>query len=214
MQQKKPGLFITLEGLDGVGKTTHINFIQDYIQSKGFKTYLTREPGGTEIGESIRNLLLFNHEKINKITELFLMFASRQELISNVIIPKLNEFFIVISDRFIDSSYAYQCGGRQIDTQHIDSLISMLDGYLTPDLTILFDADINIIFERINKSTKKDRIENENLEFFNRIKSVYSELQKKNSQRIKIISTEKNIEVTQSKIIEIIDDLLIRKNLV
>ena len=212
MKKKVKGIFITLEGIDGVGKTTHLALIEKYIQSKGFKTFLTREPGGTEIGEGIRNLLLFNHNKINKITELLLMFASRQELIENIILPKLSDSYVVISDRFVDSSYAYQGGGRSIELKHISSLTCMLDGYLSPDLTILFDVDVNTVSQRINWSLNKDRIEKEDLQFFQRVRNIYLQLHAKNPERIKIISTEESIENTQLKVREVIDDLLIRMN--
>ena len=211
MNQNKLGTFITLEGLDGVGKTTHIEFIKNYIEDHGFKTFLTREPGGTEVGEKLREILLFYNETIHKNTELFLMFASRQELISNVIIPKLNENYFVISDRFLDSSYAYQGGGRKIDINHIEFLTSMLNDFYKPDLTLLFNASINNIFQRISGSTQKDRIEKENLEFFQRVQDVYFHLQQQDPARIHLISTDCSKEITQEHIKHLLDNLLNHK---
>src|SRR3990167_9734602 len=112
---KKPGLLISVEGIDGAGKSTQVNFIQSYLELMGYQVITAREPGGTEIGEKIRSILLHDHDKMQAVTELLLLFASRQELISNVIVPNLANGVCILLDRFIDSSIAYQGGGRKMD---------------------------------------------------------------------------------------------------
>jgi dTMP kinase len=191
--------FISVEGVDGSGKTTHINFIKSFIESKGYKVITTREPGGTIVGENIRDILL-KSEKMSNITELLLMFASRQELVSHIIEPALKNGICVISDRYIDASIAYQGFGREIDIKKLNKIISLLEPSLKTDLTILFDASIETCQFRLAKSRNKDRIEQEKIDFFHRVRNGYLELAKLEPNRIKIINTEQDKLLTQKQI--------------
>jgi len=193
------GFFISVEGIDGVGKSTHINFIKNLIETKGHKVITTREPGGTQIGESIRDILL-KSDSMNNITELLLMFASRQELITQVISPALNNNICVLSDRYIDASIAYQGFGRGIGTDKLDKIISLLEPQIQTDLTILFDANIDICQSRLTKNRLKDRIEQEQVEFFTKVRHGYLELAKNEPNRIKVINTQQDKSITQNQI--------------
>lgn len=201
------GLFLSVEGIDGAGKSSHVDFIKDYLHSKGLEVIKTREPGGTPIGEDIRNLLL-NSESMNQTSELLLYFASRQELIEHVIVPNLNKGICVLADRFVDSSIAYQGSGRMLGVEKVKTVYSLLEPHIEPDITFLFDAPLSIAMMRLNKERTKDRIEKESLEFFERVQNSYHKLAEENPSRIKIISTVPEISETRKKIIEQLDILL------
>lgn len=205
---QKLGLFITVEGIDGAGKSTHVDFIQSYLENKGRRVLTTREPGGTIIGEKIRDLLLHNHDKIHSTTELFLMFASRQEIISNVIIPTLENGVCVVLDRFIDSSLAYQGGGRGLGMAKVEKIISLLEPQIKPDLTFLFDVELSVAFSRLSKNKTKDRIEQENEKFFTKVQNAYHEIAKNEPQRVKVINTIQSKEKTQVELKQYLDELL------
>jgi dTMP kinase len=205
------GLFITVEGIDGVGKSTHVKFIEEYLQEKGFKTITTREPGGTDLGEQFRALLLSNKSQMHRITELLLMFASRQELIANVIAPNLNNGVCVISDRFIDASVAYQGIGRKIGIEKLNNIIALLEPQLVPDLTLLFDAPVDLTFSRVGKHVEKDRIEQEDKNFFIEVQQAYYSIAKKDEQRVKIIKTDQPKDQTRLTIIKYLDNLIAAK---
>jgi dTMP kinase len=196
---RKKSFFISVEGIDGAGKSTHISFIQNFIETKGFKVITTREPGGTKVGELIRNILL-TADSMSNITELLLMFASRQELVSQVIAPTLANGICVISDRYIDASIAYQGFGRDIGFDKLNKIISLLDPMLQTDLTILFDASIDTCQTRLNKSRSKDRIEQEQIDFFAKIRNGYLYLANKEPNRIKVVSTEQDKLATEQQI--------------
>ncbi len=201
-------LFITVDGIDGAGKSTHVDFIQRYLASKGINSITLREPGGSDFGEQIRNLLLHTEVKLHSITELLLMFASRQELLTQKIVPALNNAHSVICDRYIDASIAYQGYGREIDLVKIDKIISLLEPNLTPDLTFVFDVDLDVAQQRICSNKYKDRIERENQLFFKRVQNGYRTLAYNNPERIKLIDTNNSILDTQAKIIEYLDQLI------
>ena len=166
--------FITLEGIEGVGKSTHVEFLSACLLDKGFDVCVTREPGGTKLGEAVREILLHGDNlEISSDAELLLMFAARSQHISNVILPSLNKGEIVICDRFTDASYAYQGGGRGIDTDKIEIIEKWVHKDLTPDLTLLFDASVETGFNRLLKRGKKDRFEEEDRDFFEKIRKVY-----------------------------------------
>ena len=135
------GKFITLEGIDGAGKSSHLSFIADCVKQRGHETFTTREPGGTPLGEQLRQLLL--HEKMHADTEVLLMFASRREQLLETIQPLLDRGTWVICDRYTDSTYAYQCGGRGLPDERIGTLEQWVHGHLQPDLTFLFDAPLH-----------------------------------------------------------------------
>ena len=205
------GLFISVEGIDGAGKSTHIDFISKFLEEKGLPTITTREPGGTPLGEEIRNLLLHNHSNMHSITELCLMFASRQELIAKVIEPNLDKGICVISDRYIDASIAYQGYGRQIGSDGLDKIISLLKPQLTPDITFLFDAPLEVAYERVSKNGRKDRIEQEDQEFFMRVQNAYYTIAKNDPTRVKVISTNQLITDTHIMLSEHLQLLLKEK---
>ena len=202
------GLFISVEGIDGAGKSTHVGFIREYLQDKGFKVIVTREPGGTAMGEKVRDLLLHNHEPIHPLTELFLMFASRQELIDKVINPNLNQGVCVIADRFIDASIAYQGYGRGIGVNKLDKIISLLDPVLKTDLTFLFDVSLGLAINRVSRNKNKDRIEKEGATFFATVQNAYHAIARQDPERVKIISTDQPLAKTHLLLACYLDQLI------
>lgn len=202
------GKFITIDGVEGAGKSTQIEFICEYLKAKGIQVILTREPGGTELGESIRTLLLSNSTgDMHADTELMLMFAARNEHIQNKIIPALNQGNWVLSDRFTDSSYAYQGGGRGLDVDRISQLESWVVQDFTPDMTLLLDVPVEIGMSRVESRGKKDRIEMEKMDFFDRVRRAYIARSKEFPDRIKLIDSSQTIEHTTRQIGSILDTL-------
>lgn len=194
-------LFITLEGGEGVGKSTALAFIQNYFLEKKIDCVMTREPGGTKIGEAIRDILLNNHdEKIFPTTELLLMFAARVQHIEQIIRPALNAGKTVVSDRFTDASFAYQGGGRQIPIDQIQILSDWVQGDLQPDLTLLLDAPIAVGLMRIDARGYKDRIESEESIFFERVRNAYLARAKQFPDRFVIIKADESLKNVQAQI--------------
>lgn len=193
------GYFITIEGIEGAGKSTVIKFIEKLLREKNIDLVLTREFGGTEIAEKIRKILLDHHqEKMCPNTEILLAFAARAQHLENLIIPSLNSGKWVICDRFTDTSYAYQGAGRGIDIKKIATLETFVQGKLRPDYTFLLDLDVHIGFARVKKFRELDRIEAENIEFFQRIRSCYLERAKNEPERFIIIDAAKPLaQVTE-----------------
>jgi dTMP kinase len=200
------GYFITFEGSEGCGKTTQIEALAKAFNSMGKTVVITREPGGTLIGEKIRNLLQDPSYKneISDITELLLFCASRAELIASCIQPALDRGEIVICDRFYDSTYVYQGLGRAIEMDTVEKLNQITVGTLKPDLTILLDLDTKIGIQRAKnrQSGELDRIENESLAFFEAVRNGYLEIAKKEPARFKVIDGELNVATIQEKIWE------------
>ncbi len=202
------GKFITIDGVEGSGKSTQIDFICNYLDSKGINVILTREPGGTELGEKIRDILLSTDTKsMHADTELLLMFAARNEHINAKIIPALENGNWVLSDRFTDSSYAYQGAGRGLDIERIAQLEKWVLQDFTPDMTLLLDVPVELGMSRVESRGKKDRIELENIEFFNRVRDGYISRSRKFPKRIKLIDSAKNIEHTTEQIKAVLDSL-------
>jgi dTMP kinase len=168
------GKFITIEGIEGVGKSTNIAFIQSWLESKGIECILTREPGGTELGEQLRNLLLHGGDVSDK-AELLMMFASRAQHLQEKILPALDQGIWVLCDRFTDSTYAYQGGGRQLNLSWISQLEQLVHGEKQPDLTLLLDAPVEVGRARASARSSADRIEAEDLAFFNRVRNMFLE---------------------------------------
>jgi dTMP kinase len=196
------GKFITLEGVDGAGKSTHIPAIASMLRASGKEVLVTREPGGTPLGEKLRELLL--HESMHPETETLLMFAARREHIEQVIKPALARGIHVLSDRFTDASFAYQCGGRGVAEDKVRQLESWVQEGFQPDLTLLFDVPVSISAQRLAGARDPDRFERENSEFFDRIRRVYLERAEKFPQRFRIIDSGKplpDIHVELEKII-------------
>jgi len=202
------GKFITIDGVEGAGKSTQITFICDYLKAKGINVILTREPGGTDVGEKIRTLLLSNSTgKMHADTELMLMFAARNEHIQNKIMPALERGDWVLSDRFTDASYAYQGGGRGLDVERIAQLEQWVLQDFTPDMTLLLDVPVEIGMSRVESRGKKDRIELEATDFFNRVRQAYIDRSKQFPERIKLIDSSQTVEHTKQQIKVILDSL-------
>lgn len=186
-----PGKFITLEGVDGAGKSTHIPKIAQFLQARGKQVLLTREPGGTSLGEKLRELLL--HESMHPETESLLMFAARREHIEQVIRPALEQGAYVISDRFTDASFAYQCGGRGVSADKIGQLEQWVQGDFQPDLTLLFDVPVAVSTQRLAGARNPDRFEQENAAFFERIRNAYLARANRFPQRFRVIDSGQTI---------------------
>ena len=185
--------FITLEGIEGSGKTSSLKSITDLLDKKSISYIVTREPGGSSIGKELRAILLDPDTEISPEVELMLMLSDRKDHVEKIILPNLEKGNWVVSDRFMDSSIAYQGGGRQLDKKLIISLTDYLN-LPQPDLTLLFDLPVEISLSRVKARGELDRFEKEELEFHKRIRNTYLELAKNNSNRIKIIDSSKKIE--------------------
>ncbi len=202
------GKFITIDGVEGAGKSTQITFICEYLKAKGVDVILTREPGGTDVGEKIRTLLLSNTTgKMHSDTELMLMFAARNEHIQNKIMPALKQGDWVLSDRFTDASYAYQGGGRGLDVSRIAQLEQWVSQDFTPDMTLLLDVPVEIGMSRVESRGKKDRIELEDTDFFNRVRQAYIDRSEQFPERIKLIDSSQTVGHTKQQIKVILDSL-------
>ncbi|SVE22968.1 uncharacterized protein METZ01_LOCUS475822 [marine metagenome] len=198
--------FITLEGIEGSGKTTSIKSINNFLEQKKICYINTREPGASSIGSELREILLNPNTNISSDVELLLMLADRKDHVEKIILPNLLNDICVISDRFMDSSIAYQGGGRQLDLNMINSLSAYLE-FPNPDLTLLFDLPVKISLERTKKRGELDRFEKEEIEFHNRIRASYLKLANDNSDRIKVIDSSQSPDKVQAKVIEIISKL-------
>jgi dTMP kinase len=202
------GKFITIDGVEGAGKSTQIKFICDYLEAKGINVVLTREPGGTDLGEKIRELLLSTQTKsMHSDSELLLMFAARNEHIHHKIIPALEKGDWVLSDRFTDASYAYQGGGRGLDIERIERLEHWVLKGFTPDMTLLLDIPVDLGMSRVESRGEKDRIELEELDFFERVRQAYIDRSEKYPQRIKLIDSSKSRAHTSAQIEKILEIL-------
>ena len=195
------GKFITVDGVEGAGKSTQIDLICSYLQRKGVEVVRTREPGGTDLGEKIRTLLLdVDNKEMHSDTELLLMFSSRNELIQNKIIPALNKGSWVVSDRFTDASFAYQGGGRMLDLNRISKLESWVLGEFQPNLTLFLDVSVDVGMQRVEARAAKDRIELEERAFFERVRSVFIDRSKSYPERIKLIDASGSISEIHNNI--------------
>jgi len=193
--------FITFEGIEGAGKTTHMQFACTYLEKQGVSVVQTREPGGTALGERIRALLLDDElPAMAAKTELMLMFAARVEHIDKVIQPALTQGQWVLSDRFYDASYAYQGYGRGMDLALIDQLKSFSVGELKPDLSLLFDLDLETSAARVTGRGKADRFEQEQADFFSKVRAGYLALAKQEPARIQILDACQTIDEVQQGI--------------
>lgn len=211
------GIFITFEGPEGSGKTTQSKLLYKYLIEKGFNVIYTREPGGTELSESIRRILLNPHTAISPLTELLLYEACRAQHVSEIILPALRSDKIVICDRFTDATIAYQGYGRGISLNIINTLNRYTTFGIKPDLTILLDIPVNKGLKKARLTAKEiyynngDRLEREKITFHKRIREGYIRLAKKEPSRIIVVKNEKNIEITHNKIIKIVEDFLTNK---
>jgi|TARA_B100001093_G_scaffold166909_1_gene159509 dTMP kinase len=193
--------FITVEGTEGVGKTTNINFIKSWLKQNEIKFVATREPGGTPLAEEIRDLLLKPRDELVVSTaELLLMFAGRAQHLNKVILPALQADTWVLCDRFTDATYAYQGFGRQMTSELIVQLENIVQGDIRPDLTLLLDIPVEIGLERANDRSDPDRFEQEQQDFFNRVRAGYLSLANENSDRYVVIDASQEIQGVQTDI--------------
>ena len=198
---KNTGHFITIEGTEGMGKSTAMHCIEQFLVNNQFDYLMTREPGGTEIAEEIRKIILQHYnETMNSETELLLYFAARLQHVSALIKPALAQGKIVVSDRFTDASYAYQGGGRQLSIKHIELLEEHFVGGLQPDMTILLDAPVEIGLTRIQARGEPDRMESERQDFYERVRSAYHQRAQAHPERFVIIDATAMVSEVEAKV--------------
>lgn len=202
----KKGLFITLEGADGCGKTTQLNLLKEYLTCKGYEIVVTREPGGKGLGEKLREILLNYDGEVSDRCEAFLYLADRAQNIDTIIKPAINSGKIVLCDRHTDSSVAYQGYGREQNIDNINMLNELAVNGVHPDLTIVFDIDTETSMARVG--AEKDRLESAGIEFHKRVRNGYLEIAKKNPQRIKVVDASQTIEDVQRDVIKIVEEVL------
>lgn len=201
-----PGKFITLEGVDGAGKSTHLDFVANWLRQQGREVIVTREPGGTPLGEILRELLL--HREMDADTELLLMFAARQAHLAELILPALARGTWVVSDRFTDASYAYQCGGRGIAAERIAALEAWVQRGFAPDMTLLFDVPLEVAEARRSAARTADRFEREADSFFNRVRNTYLSRAQAEPIRIRVLDARQGIADLQAKISQLLRGLV------
>jgi dTMP kinase len=206
----KRGRFITLEGGEGVGKTTNVPFIKNYLESRNIPIVVTREPGGTQLAEKIRDLLLSkSDEALTGQTEILLMFAARSQHLNHVIKPALAQGQWVLCDRFTDATYAYQGGGRGLSVSVIQWLENFVQGELRPDLTLLLDIPVEIGMARAkSRGGDLDRFESEHIQFFNRIRQMYLQQAAQYPGRMKVIKADQPLADVQQAILKTLATLL------
>ncbi|MEI6268691.1 MAG: dTMP kinase [Methylococcaceae bacterium] len=203
------GKFITLEGGEGVGKTTNLIFIKDYLQQHAIPVVVTREPGGTVLAEKIRHLLLDkDSEAVSEHAELLMIFAARAQHIKHVIEPALAKGMWVLCDRFTDATYAYQGGGRNMRVSTIEWLENLVQGNLRPDLTVLLDAPVEIGIERARERGAFDRFESEKTSFFEQVRRAYLLQAELHPERIKLIKASQPLADVQRALIDVIGTFL------
>ena len=201
----KSAKFITFEGIDGAGKSTHIPYVVQLLQACGRQVVCTREPGGTELGEQLRALLL--HQKMHLETEALLMFAARREHIAQVIAPALERGDWVVSDRFTDASFAYQGGGRKLDLDKLRILENWVHPHLQPDLTLLFDVPLDVARQRLASAREPDKFEQEQAEFFALTRAEYLRRAGEFPERFRVIASDRPIPEIQMELSSIIQRL-------
>ena len=192
--------FITLDGIDGSGKSTHLATIENWFAERNLPVLFTREPGGTPLGESLRSLLLHPATHVGLRSETLLMFAARQQHLDDVILPALAKGIHVVSDRFTDATFAYQGGGRGIPAADIAVLENWVQGSLRPDLTFILDVPLETSFARVSQSREKDRFEQEEAAFFARVRQSYLDRAAAEPQRCRIIDSNRDKEQVRAEI--------------
>lgn len=202
---QKVGKFITLEGMDGAGKSTHIADIIHQIKALGHNVVCTREPGGTPLSEQLREILL--HQTMHAETETLLMFAARREHIEQVITPAIARGDCVISDRFTDATYAYQSGAKAVPIEKIRTLETWVQGDLQPDATLLFDVPVDVSLKRLSLARTPDKFEREGADFFEKLRNAYLTRAKQDPKRFRIINANQPLEAVKNEVKVIIEDL-------
>lgn len=212
MKIDKQGFFISFEGADGVGKTTQITLLIEYLKSKKKETFATREPGGTAVGEKVREILLDPSMEMEKRTETLLYLSARAEHVEKIILPKVKDGIIVLSDRFSDSTLVYQGMARGLDVDTLIKINNFATNGLLPDLTFLLDAPVERLAKRMQKRGKADRIEQEGLKFQQLVREGFLQLAKSYLERIVVIDALESIEKIQETIRKSIDDKILKNN--
>lgn len=203
------GKFITVEGGEGVGKSSNIEFIANTLREKGIDCVVTREPGGTPLAEEIREVLIQRREeKVCPDTELLLMFAARAQHLNAKIIPALEAGKWVVCDRFTDATYAYQSGGRGLPSEKVANLETFVQGALRPDVTLLLDAPIEVGMARASKRAALDRFEEEKVDFFNRVRNNYLGRAKADPERFVILDASQSLEDVQADLATTLNELI------
>ncbi len=206
MSTDRKGKFITLEGVEGVGKSTNLEVIQAFLAGKGVNFIVTREPGGTPVAEEIRELLLANRdEKLHELSELLLVFAARSQHLEELIKPALERGVWVLCDRFTDATYAYQGGGRSLNLSTIAALEDLAQGQLRPDLTFILDLDPQVGLARASNRGELDRFEQEKLPFFSRVRDTYLARAAAEPERCKVIDASASIEEVEQQLVTILE---------
>lgn len=206
------GYFVTLEGIEGVGKSTHLRYIHNYLKEKEISVVVSREPGGTPVAESIRKVLLSHQEEaVTPQTELLLLFACRSQNVVHLIKPALSAGSWVVCDRFTDATYAYQGYGRGLPLEEIAALEQCVQGDLRPDLVILFDAPVDVALRRVrDRSKKPDRFESEQEEFFERVRNGYLKRAEQFPQRYRIIDASVPLSKVRSQVKALLEEKIKR----
>ena len=200
------GLFITFEGADGCGKTTQLNLLKDYLVQQGKDVVVTREPGAKGLGEHVRKILLNYDGVVSDRCESFLFLADRAQNIDVIVKPAIEEGKIVLCDRHTDSTVAYQGYGRGLDIDEINMLNNLATGNRKPDLTLVFDVDVETSMKRVGQ--EKDRMEQSGNEFFNRVRNGYLAIAKNEPDRVKVIDSTKSITEVQNEVLKIIENYI------
>lgn len=209
MNKTAKGRFITVEGGEGAGKSSNLAFIQSLIETAGKQVLFTREPGGTPLGEAIRELLLgHKHTGMADDTELLLMFAARAEHLQQKILPALERGIWVLCDRFTDASFAYQGAGRGLSLEKIAKLQQFVQGNLRPDLTLLFDVPVDTGLQRAGKRSEPDRFESENRDFFEKVRAGYLQIATQEPDRVQVIDASPALEIVQDQIKSVVQHYL------
>lgn len=203
------GKFLTIEGTEGVGKSTNLAFVRDWLQAKGIEVVVTREPGGTPLAEEIRGLLLSKRdEPVDETAELLLVFAARAQHLAQLIKPALARGAWVLSDRFTDATYAYQGGGRGLSKEIVTQLEVLVQGNLRPDLTLILDIDVELGLNRARQRGELDRFESETLTFFERVRAAYKDRVSAAPNRYALIDASQELAKVQSDIGQVLQRLL------
>lgn len=197
--------FITFEGMDGAGKSTHLAWFADTLRRRGLDVVVTREPGGTPLGEQLREMLL--HQPMSIGTEALLMFAARLEHVEQVIKPALHSGKWVISDRFSDASFAYQGAGRGLEWDKLKQLEQWVHGDLQPDLTLFFDVSVEVARQRLSNNVSLDRFEQEQADFFERVRAGYHRRVRENPQRYAVIDAAQTLDKVKLQLEEIVSSI-------
>jgi len=198
------GLFITVEGIDGAGKTTHLQWLRDYFSRRGRNVVATREPGGTPLGEELRKLLLHSQYAMHPETEALLMFAARREHLERVILPALAAGQVVLCDRFTDATFAYQGWGRGVKLARLENLEQWVQGGRQPDLTLYFDIPVNLGQQRLGPGRQRDRFEREQADFFERVRAGYLDRAAHDPKRVRVIDGARSVSDIQRTLEDLI----------